>query len=51
MFFGGFLSGLFVGGFVVLILFSAIIINRDNSEVKKIKELEDELAMSKYLKK
>ena len=51
MFFGGFLTGTFAGGFVVLILFSAIIINRENSKEQRIKELEDELAMSEYLKK
>ena len=41
----------FIGGFVVLVLMSVVQINRDKSKDIQIKELEDELAMSEYLKK
>ena len=45
------LLGMFIGGFIVLALMSAIQINRDDSKDKQIKELEDELAMSKYFRR
>ena len=43
--------GMFISGFIVFLIMCAIQINSEDSKDKRIKELEDELAMSEYLKK